>query len=84
MDLETTDKAIQLLYRALPYSNQIKNLDTTKRGYISFDWRSDSFFLTISTGHLVQIIDNMQHGSNLSILMEELLKNQYVADFMKF
>lgn len=71
------DRLVTLIFSALPYSNQIQNLDTqAEENAVRFTWRGDDF--RVSTGiHVDQIVDSMLHGNNISIIMEKLLERYY-------
>jgi hypothetical protein len=76
MLITTKGKGIELLNRALPYPEQMKNIDLDKENAIYFDWRSKRYKLDLqfcrverSNGCILEVDDS-------SILMTRCLKAQ--------
>jgi hypothetical protein len=78
MTMEEKQKLLELIYSSIPYSSQIKDLDLIKSdNAVYFTWRGDRF--KVSTGMFVeQIHGDISAGSNLSILLESLIKRSYI------
>lgn len=65
---------IQLVYRRLPHSAQIKELDiTSEQNAIRLDWRGDRFRVSESL-MVEQVLPGVLARSNLAICIEALLK----------
>ena len=76
---ETKEKIIETVYAALPYSEQIKNLDVTKMSdAIMFDWRGTRYKV-LENGSVYEIEGEMASGSDIAILMRELFKRQFYS-----
>jgi hypothetical protein len=67
------ERAIELIYKSIPYSNQINELQL-HNDHLRFSWRGLKFRLCFHTGSIDEIEDGTRVGSNVSILMEALLK----------
>ena len=83
MIIETIGKAMELLNRALPYPEQIKNIDLEKEDAIYFDWRSSRYKLDLEFCQVEKSNKYVTQGDNCSILMTELLKKQLIFDTFK-
>lgn len=74
----TKDQLLELVLRGLPYSNQIKNIDTQSESQaIRFDWRGTRYRIyTIGEYGLdVEEVGNgVLIGSDQAILMRSLLE----------
>ena len=78
----TKDVLTQLIYRAMPYAEQIRNWNSIKdENAIRFEWRGQEFRVTTSLS-----CDTVRHpfleGSDIAIILESLLKKQYVAELV--
>lgn len=68
------------LIKALPYPDQIINIDlNTHPDAIRFDWRGVSFKASID-GEVYETRDCGLAGSNIAMLVRELLKRVRYAD----
>lgn len=77
----TKDKAVELLYKAIPYSNHITKLDTISEDKaILFTWRGDRFRFLIDYMSIEEVGNGVLMGSNISILMGAILKSAYVNE----
>ena len=73
------DYLIELIFKTMPYSEQIKNLDTSDRDAVRFEWRSQSFRVSVRLS-CDSISGLVREGSNISILLGALLEKQYAAE----
>ena len=77
----TKDKAVELIYKAIPYSNHITKLDTTsEEKAIRFTWRGDRFRFIIDYMSVEEVGNGILMGSNMAILMGSILKSAYVNE----
>lgn len=84
MKIESKDKLIELLYKILPYSNQITNLDSTSESEaIRFEWRENKIRLSLS-GSCEEINNGCLIGTDLCILLKQLLKITYYDEQRNF
>lgn len=66
--------------KCLPYPDQIKDLDfTTEETTIRFAWRETKFRIDI-IGSVEEVGDGVLIGSDICILLRELLKRQWVSE----
>lgn len=74
----TKDQLLELILRGLPYSNQIKNIDTQSESQaVRFDWRGARYrvYTVGEYGLDVEEVGNgVLIGSDKAILMAGLLK----------
>lgn len=69
----SNEKLIMLIYKMLPYSNQVTDLDLQESDAIRFEWRGDYF--RVSSGLMVEQIEHScLVGSNMAIILQALLK----------
>tara|TARA_R110000822_G_scaffold238943_2_gene368910 strand:+ start:311 stop:556 length:246 start_codon:yes stop_codon:yes gene_type:complete len=76
MLITTKGKGIELLNKALPYPEQMKNIDLDKENAIYFEWRSDKYKLDLQFCSVDRSNCGMLEGNDASILMTKLLKMQ--------
>lgn len=76
MLITTKGKGIELLNRALPYPEQMKNIDLDKENAIYFDWRSQRYKLDLQFCRIDIINGQFLEGDDCSILMTQCLKSQ--------
>lgn len=69
----TKDKVVELIYAAMPYSDQITDLDTTEENHVRFNWRGVRFEVTCDL-HVHTIEGIMAVSGNLAILLQCLLR----------
>ena len=72
------DELLMLVLKALPYSEQIEDLDTIKEDCIRFTWRSHRFRVD-QRMNVETVGDGVLIGDSLSILLETLLKRTYMT-----
>ena len=75
--LKNNSKLLELVIQCIPYPNQITDIDSyNMEAEIRFTWRGIRFKVTYD--YKVSIIEGektkFEYGSNLSILLEALLK----------
>ncbi len=78
----TKDLLVELVYKALPYSEQISKLNTVKyNDAIFFEWRGSSF--RVDEGFRCdEVNDHLLMGTDKSLLLERLVKKYYL-DYLK-
>jgi hypothetical protein len=76
MIIETKGKGIELLNRALPYPEQMKNIDLDKEDAIYFTWRSSRYKLDLCYCRIDMVNGCLLEGNDASILMTQVLKAQ--------
>jgi hypothetical protein len=76
MLITTKGKGIELLNRALPYPEQMKNIDLDKENAIYFDWRSQRYKLDLQFCRVQRSNGYILEGDDSSILMTQCLKSQ--------
>lgn len=76
MLIPTKGKGIELLNRALPYPEQMKNIDLDKENAIYFDWRSQRYKLDLQFCRVERSNGCILEGDDSSILMTQCLKAQ--------
>ncbi len=85
-DKLTKDNLVPIVTHALPYPGQISNWDSELGGErsIYFEWRGDCFKVTIKSGGHGIMVEESTHqgrmltGSNISILLEALIKQELI------
>lgn len=71
---DTKEALVSAIYKCLPYSNQITNLDfTSVETAVYFTWRGNDFRVSLS-GHSEEVQGSILTGSDLCLLFNELLK----------
>ena len=81
MDKVSKDTLTELIFKVMPYAEQIKEWDTTDPNAIRFKWMSQSFRVSTLLGCETRRPPFLE-GSDISILLQELLKKQYVAELI--
>lgn len=73
----TQAELITLAYKAMPYSEQIDNLDLSQAGQIRFDWRG--FRFRIDGNMSVELVEGglLKSGDAVTILTESLIRRTY-------
>ena len=75
--------AVELVYRAIPYSTSISELDfTSDPNAIRFKWRGTTYRVS-DTLHVEEVGDGVLVGSDRAILIEALLKRVYLAGYQQ-
>ena len=76
----TVDEAIEIVNKALPYSEQATAWDTrSEETAIRFTWRGDRFRVAFPSLSVEQCERSMLSGTNIAIILESLLKRAHVA-----
>lgn len=76
MLIETKGKGIELLNRALPYPQQMKDIDLDKENAIYFTWRSSRYKLDLGYCRIDMVNGCMLEGNDAAMLMTQCLKAQ--------
>ena len=76
MIIETKGKAIELLNIALPYPEQMKDIDLDKDGAIYFTWRNSMYKLDMLYCRCDEVDGAFLKGTDAAILMTQCLKAQ--------
>lgn len=73
----TQAELITLTYKAMPYSEQIDNLELSQAGHIAFDWRG--FRIDVDANMGVRLIEGglVKSGDAVTILIESLIRRTY-------
>jgi len=72
---------IEAVYRALPYSDQITNLDLSEKNAIRFEWRGAR--LRITETACEEVDGPCLVGSNLAIVIRTLFKRALIDVLMR-
>ncbi len=76
MLITTKGKGIELLNRALPCPEQMKNIDLDKENAIYFDWRITRYKLDLQFCRIDRSNGGILEENDSTILMTQLLKAQ--------
>jgi hypothetical protein len=79
MIITTKGKGIELLNRALPYPEQMKNIDLDKENSIYFDWRSQRYKFDLQFCRVEKSNGCILESDDTSILMTQCLKAQLLT-----
>jgi hypothetical protein len=81
----TTDQLLSALVAALPYPEQISDIDTTSQPgeAVRFTWRHDRFRIGCYSGHVERSENGMLIGDNTSILMTHLVERALLEAAIK-
>ncbi len=84
MLVEKKETLVELVNKAMPYSNQIGQWDFSENDAVRFVWRGNKFRVSQNLG--VETVGNgVLIGSDISILLEKLIKLAwYDYDKLKF
>lgn len=74
MEIQSKGEAVELIFKALPYSNQITDLDVDQDKSIYFSWRRKRFKLCLLSGTIGESNGSLLIGSDEAILMSALIK----------
>ncbi len=66
-------KLIEIIYAALPYSNQITGVSLDEEDAVRFAWRGYTFRVTVSL-FCEEVDGGLLNHSDLALLVETLLK----------
>lgn len=75
----TKEQAIEAIFRKIPYSNQIKELDLSNDREIRFTWRGDRYRVGLDPFHIEIARNGCLIGDEKAILMEYLVKPELVG-----
>ena len=73
----TKEKMVEAVYKKLPYSTQISNLNLSLDGQIRFDWRGNSFRVGTDPVMVEEIKGPILRSSDLALLLETLIKQEF-------
>lgn len=74
----TKDLLTELIVKALPYPEQIKNLNTTySADSIRFEWRGNTFKVDTSF-YCSELEGELLMGTDKTMLLERLIKKYYL------
>lgn len=76
MLIDTQAKGVELLYRSLPYPEQIKNIDFSKTSSIRFTWRGERYKFDLEYCTIELVKNGMLLGDNASLLMTQCIEFQ--------
>ena len=76
MLIKTKEKGFELLYRSIPYPDQIRNIDVSIDNVIYFEWRSQKYKLDFQFCTVEKCTGVILVGDDCSILMTRCLRNQ--------
>lgn len=78
MTIESQGKAVEFLINALPYSNQIKDIDLSYDPAVYFTWRSGRYKIELQTGSVDMVEGQMLIGNDASMLIRRLLELEVI------
>lgn len=70
----TQAKLIELIYKSMPYSEQITDLDLHNSNMLYFTWRGATFRVTMNLS-VDEVYESIISRTRTTILIEQLLKN---------
>ncbi len=76
MLIETKGKGIELLNKALPYPQQMTNIDLDTKDSIYFNWRDSRYKLDFYSCRVDMVNGCLLEGTDAAILMTQCLKAQ--------
>lgn len=76
--IDSNGKAIEIMMNAIPYSNQIKDIDFNYPRYIYFTWRSARYKFSLEYCSVEKSEGSVLIGDDCSMLMTSLLKRALV------
>lgn len=75
---KTKEELLTAVLKSLPHPNHINDLDlSSETEAVMFTWRQNKLRVQLS-GHVDEVGDGVLIGSNLSILVHQLLLNYYM------
>lgn len=70
-------ETLELVIHALPYSNQIKNINMDgEEEAIRFDWRGNRYRVSTTSFNVEEVGDGVLSSTSAAILMQKLLKER--------
>lgn len=81
MEIKSQGKAMEFLL-AIPYSNQIKEIDLSNPDAVYFTWRSGRYKIELQTGSVDMVEGGMLIGNDTSILLRRLIELESIKDFI--
>jgi hypothetical protein len=77
---KTKEEILTTILKTLPYSEQISGLDfSSEEDAIRFVWRENNKLRVTLSGDVNEIGDGVLIGNDISILVRQLIKNQWVS-----
>lgn len=77
---KTKEEIVETIYAALPYAHQIRELDLSLPDQVRFNWRGTRFVVNIN-GSVEESENHCLIGSDLAIMLEQLIKKTYFSKF---
>lgn len=75
---KTKEELVTAIIQAIPYSDHISDLDfTTETNAVIFTWRKTNKFRVTISGGVDEVGDGVLIGSDMAILVRELIKKQW-------
>lgn len=75
MTIDTQEKAVEAIVRAIPHPEQIKNWQFIKNSKsVDFEWRGHRFRFGYDYMTVCEVNGGLLSTSNISILLRELIK----------
>jgi hypothetical protein len=78
MMIESQGKAVEFLINALPYPNQIKDIDLSYDPAVYFTWRSGRYKIELQTGSVDMVEGQMLIGNDTSMLIRRLIELEVI------
>lgn len=78
MTIESQGKAVEFLINALPYPNQIKDIDLSYTHAVYFTWRSGRYKIELQTGSVDMVEGQMLIGNDTSMLIRRLIELEVI------
>lgn len=78
MEFSSQGQVLEVLLNAVPYPNQIKNIDLSYDKAVYFTWRSSRFKVELSTGSVDVSEGQMLIGNDVAILLRELMQRTLI------
>lgn len=83
MEIKSQGKAIEYLINAMPYSNQMRDIDLTRPEAVYFTWRSGRYKIELQTGSVDKVEGMMLRGEDTAILIRRLIELEAIKDLIK-
>ena len=79
MEISTKEVAMEVVLKAIPYPEHLSDFDfTSEKTAIIFTWRHNRFRLDIEYISVEEVGNGVLSGSNMSILLQELIKREFI------
>ncbi|MEN6623635.1 MAG: hypothetical protein ABFD50_19075 [Smithella sp.] len=79
MNITSKGMAIELLNRALPYPEQMKDIDLNQKDAVYFTWRGERFKLEFYACAVWKSSGCIIEGTPATLLMERLIKRELIS-----